>query len=237
MGHGNTSLFVVRDFSYIFPWSLPGQSCTSFGWSSQVCVPQDRARRSQPLPWIPAVGVAARVPGRISKEWAIRPISQWTGMLRVCGVLTLSRAFKRPWLSTHPAVDEKSSYPMRGRCTVSKKKTYSRNIKEFFSGFVSSTHKFDQVLEIGYLFQCSKRSQVIVIHFVWHNIHIVSQNMLNSTHTQIFLPLSCKQLRVSRNTNNLTQFKSRPFSQHHRYVVLTCYAVFRLLLQGCFDCV
>lgn len=94
------------------------------GWSSQVSapkVPQARAPRSQPSPWIPAAGVAVKVPGRISRGWATRPISPWTTTQRVCGALTLSRASRRPWPSTHPAADGKSSCPMRGKCMVSQK--------------------------------------------------------------------------------------------------------------------
>lgn len=95
------------------------------GCSSQVSVPrvlQARVPRFQLLPWIPAAGAAVKVPERISRGWATQPISPWTARLRACGALTLSRASRRPWPSTHPADDGKSSCLMRGKCMVSWKK-------------------------------------------------------------------------------------------------------------------
>lgn len=90
-------------------------SCRSFDIGAQ-----DWAQ-GEPPPLLPTSGVPteAQRMGWTGKT-RTRP---WTGMLRACGAQILSRASRRPSLSTLPVAGGKSSCQMKGRCMVSTLRT------------------------------------------------------------------------------------------------------------------
>ena len=92
-------------------WFLPKQV--------QRALLQAEPWRARPAPLPPTSGALPTPPRGATSLGAARP---WTSpsimMRRVCGVLTLSRASRRPWPSTRPAVGARLSCRTKARCTV-----------------------------------------------------------------------------------------------------------------------
>lgn len=81
---------------------------------------QDWAQ-GEPPPLLPTSGVRTEAQ-RMGWTGTTRT-RPWTGMPRACGARILSRASRRPSLSTLPVAGGKSFCQMKGRCTVSTLRT------------------------------------------------------------------------------------------------------------------
>lgn len=73
-----------------------------------LCVSPPRLRSGRRLP----------PPGVGARSWEMDSTNRWKMMLRASGPLTLSRASRRHWPSTHRVAAGRSSSLMRARCTV-----------------------------------------------------------------------------------------------------------------------
>lgn len=93
---------------------------------------QASAWKTQPPKLSPAAGAAARALPKTWKGWVTLQISQLTTMRKGSGVLTLSRAFRKPWLSIHPVGGGKSSYQTKARCMVSGLECLSETLQPAF---------------------------------------------------------------------------------------------------------
>ena len=80
---------------------------------------QASAWKIQPPKLSPAAGAAVRALPKTWKGWVTLQISPLTMMRKGSGAPTLSRAFRKPWLSIHHAGGGKSSYQTKARCMVS----------------------------------------------------------------------------------------------------------------------